>query len=75
MADLEDEWTFEESVPQSAPETAVRTCLAVMDKVLERGDEAVSPVDVDGVKEQLHFPPAPPLLLQSRRWPAILPRP
>jgi hypothetical protein len=37
--------------------------LAVMEKVRERGYEAVSLVDVDGVKKLLHFPPALPLLL------------
>jgi hypothetical protein len=75
VADLKDEWTFEEPVPNSVPEVGARMCLAVMGKVLERGYEAVSLVDVDGVKKLLHFPPAPPLLLQSRRWAAIFPQP
>ena len=63
VAELKDEWTFEEPVPDSALDTGVRMYLAVMDKVLERGYEAVSLVDVDGVKKLLHFPPALPLLL------------
>jgi L-fucose isomerase-like protein len=37
--------------------------LAVMQKVQARGYEAISLVDVDGVKKLLHFPPALPLLL------------
>jgi L-arabinose isomerase len=56
-------WVFEEPVPDSALETGARMYLAVMQKVRERGYEAVSLVDVDGVKKLLHFPPALPLLL------------
>ena len=49
---------FVRPVPDSALETGVRMYLAVMEKVTERGYEAVSLVDVDGVKKLLHFPPA-----------------
>jgi L-fucose isomerase-like protein len=61
--ELKREWTFVKPVPDSALETGVRLYLAVMEKVAERGYEAVSLVDVDGVKKLLHFPPALPLLL------------
>jgi len=61
--ELQGEWSFAEPVPDSALETGARMYLAVMEKVRERGYEAVSLVDVDGVKKLLHFPPALPLLL------------
>ncbi|MCJ7736998.1 MAG: hypothetical protein MUQ10_06740 [Anaerolineae bacterium] len=61
--ELRAEWNFAEPVPDAALETGVRMYLAVMEKVKERGYEAVSLVDVDGVKKLLHFPPALPLLL------------
>ena len=61
--EIRAEWTFEQPVPNSALETGVRMYLAVMEKVAERGYEAISLVDVDGVKKLLHFPPALPLLL------------
>jgi L-fucose isomerase-like protein len=63
VAQLKGEWTFERPVSDQALETGVRMYLAVMEKVRERGYEAVSLVDVDGVKKLLHFPPALPLLL------------
>jgi L-fucose isomerase-like protein len=63
VAEIKGEWTFEEPVPDPALETGVRMYLAVMEKARERGYEAISLVDVDGVKRLLHFPPAMPLLL------------
>ncbi|HSR30128.1 MAG TPA: hypothetical protein VLY63_06140, partial [Anaerolineae bacterium] len=61
--EIQDEWIFEKPVPDSALETGVRMYLAVMAKVRERGYDAISLLDVDGVKKLLHFPPAMPLLL------------
>jgi L-fucose isomerase-like protein len=63
VRDIRSEWSFAEPVPDSALETGARMYLAVMEKVRERGYEAISLVDVDGVKKLLHFPPALPLLL------------
>ena len=63
VAALQSEWQFDEPVLDSALETGVRMYLALMEKVAERGYEAISLVDVDGVKKLLHFPPALPLLL------------
>jgi L-fucose isomerase-like protein len=63
VAEIKGEWTFEKPVPDSALETGARMYLAVMEKARERGYEAISLVDVDGVKKLLHFPPAMPLLL------------
>lgn len=63
VEEIRGEWSFAEPVPDSALETGAKMYLAVMEKVRERGYEAVSLVDVDGVKKLLHFPPALPLLL------------
>jgi L-fucose isomerase-like protein len=62
VAGLRQRWTFEKPVADSALQTGGRMYLALMDKVAERGYEAVSLVDVFGVKKLLHFPPA--LVLQ-----------
>jgi L-fucose isomerase-like protein len=61
--ELKGEWTFEKPVPDAALERGTRMYLAVMEKVAERNYQAVSLIDVDGVKKLLHFPPALPLLL------------
>ena len=63
LGELKTEWTFQQPVPDSALETGIRMYLAVMEKVRERGYQAITLVDVDGVKKLLHFPPALPLLL------------
>jgi L-fucose isomerase-like protein len=63
VGEIRSEWRFEAPVSDAALEKGVRMYLAVMEKVRERGYEAVSLVDVDGVKKLLHFPPAMPLLL------------
>jgi L-fucose isomerase-like protein len=63
VQEIRSEWRFEKPVSDAALERGVRMYLAVMEKVRERGYEAVSLVDVDGVKKLLHFPPALPLLL------------
>ena len=63
VRELRAEWNFAQPVPDAALETGTRMYLAVMEKVRERGYEAISLVDVDGVKKLMHFPPALPLLL------------
>ena len=63
VAEIRREWHFERPVPDSALEKGARMYLAVMQKVAQRGYQAVSLIDVDGVKKLLHFPPALPLLL------------
>ena len=63
VAELREEWEFVSPVPDATLEKGVRMYLAVMQKVQERGYQAISLVDVDGVKKLLHFPPALPLLL------------
>jgi L-fucose isomerase-like protein len=63
VGEIRSEWCFDKPVNDAALEKGVRMYLGVMEKVHERGYEAVSLVDVDGVKKLLHFPPAMPLLL------------
>lgn len=57
------EWHCERPLTQSVLEPGIRLFLAVMQKVRERGYEAVSLIDVDGVRKLLHFLPAIPLML------------
>ena len=63
IAEIKREWTFEKPVTDASLEKGVRTYLAVKEKVAERNYQAVSLVDVFGVKKLLHFPPAMVLLL------------
>ena len=63
IAEIKREWTFEKPVTDASLEKGVRTYLAVKEKVKERNYQAVSLVDVFGVKKLLHFPPAMVLLL------------
>jgi L-fucose isomerase-like protein len=63
VADVRREWTFERPVKDRALEKGIRMYLAVMEKVAERAYQAISLVDVFGVKKLLNFPPAMVLLL------------
>ncbi len=63
LATLRREWTFERPVADSALERGIRMYLAVMEKVAERDYQAISLVDVFGVKKLLNFPPAMVLML------------
>ncbi|PWH20964.1 MAG: hypothetical protein DDG58_00005 [Ardenticatenia bacterium] len=63
LESLRREWTFERPVDDSALEKGIRMYLAVMEKVAERNYQAISLVDVFGVKKLLHFPPAMVLML------------
>lgn len=63
MGDIRKEWIFDKPVEDEALATGIRMYEAVMQKVRERNYQAISLVDVDGVKKLLHFPPAMPLLL------------
>jgi L-fucose isomerase-like protein len=61
--EIRNEWIFDNPVDDEALATGIRMYQAVMQKVGERNYQAISLVDVDGVKKLLHFPPAMPLLL------------
>jgi L-fucose isomerase-like protein len=58
IAELRQEWIFAEPVTDAALEKGIRMYLSIMEKVQERGYEAISLVDVYGVKKLLQFPPA-----------------
>jgi L-fucose isomerase-like protein len=60
---LLDEWQFDRPVAPEVFDPAIRLYLAIMEKVKERGFQAVSVIDVDGIKKLLHFPPALALTL------------
>ncbi len=61
--EIRKEWAFDKPVTDEALQTGIRMYAAVMQKMRERNYQAISLVDVDGVKKLLHFPPAMPLLL------------
>ncbi len=63
LGEIRREWTFEEPADDATLEKGVRLFLAVQEKVRERGYQAVSLIDVYGVKKLLHFPPAMVLML------------
>jgi len=64
-------WKFERPCEDSLIETGVRYALAVGQKIRERGWEAVSLIDVDGMKKLLVFPPAMIFMLLER-WYGVL---
>ena len=57
------DWQFNRPPEDATLERGIRLYLAVMQKVKERGYQAVSLIDVDGVKKLLGFPPAMALML------------
>ena len=65
--DIQREWSFGQPVERRTLEKGARLYLAIMQKVHERGYEAVSLVDVYGVKKLLGFPPAMVLQLLADR--------
>jgi L-fucose isomerase-like protein len=60
---LLNEWQFDRPVAPEVFDPAIRLYLSIMQKVNERGYQAVSVIDVDGVKKLLQFPPALALTL------------
>ena len=55
---VKNNWVFKRPCDDSVIEKGVRYALAVGMKIEERGYEAVSLIDVDGMKKLLGFPPA-----------------
>lgn len=56
-------WLFKKRPAQETLVKAAELYLAVSAKVAERGYEAISLCDVNGVKKLMHFPPAPVFML------------
>ncbi len=57
-ASILDRWKFVKTPAEGTVENAVRLYLAVSRKVRERGYDAVSLIDVDGIKKLMKFAPA-----------------
>ena len=55
---IREKWTFERPGNPEVLEKGVKYYLALRDKVLVRNYQAVSLIDVDGMKKLLQFPPA-----------------
>ena len=58
VAYVKEHWHFEKPCDDAVIERGVAYSLAIGKKVLERGYEAVTLIDVDGMKKLLGFPPA-----------------
>jgi L-fucose isomerase-like protein len=58
-------WKFLKLAEPSTMEQGIRYYLALREKVRERGFQAVSLIDVDGMKKLLNFPPAMLFMLLS----------
>ena len=58
VEDVKMRWTFVKSPQPGTIENAVKLYLAIKQKVLEHGYEAISLIDVDGVKKLMQFAPA-----------------
>jgi len=63
IRDMETNWQFENKAQAQTLEKAARYFLAVRDITTERGYDAVSLIDVDGMKKLLEYPPAPVFML------------
>ena len=61
--DVRQRWTFTKDPQPGTIENAVKLYLALKGKIRERGYEALSLVDVDGVKKLLEFAPAGTFML------------
>lgn len=61
------QWKFEKPVEDATLETGARHFLAVAEKVEERGYEALSLIDVDGMKKLAKFPPAMVFMLLGEK--------
>lgn len=60
---LRQRWTFVKPPAEQSLRSAVELYLAVSERTRRRGYDAVSLIDVDGVKKLLGFPPAPVFML------------
>lgn len=58
IAYVKNNWTFRAPCDTNIIENGVKYALALRKKIVERGYEAVTLIDVDGMKKLLGFPPA-----------------
>lgn len=71
IAYVKAHWKFEKDCEDAVIEKGVRYALAVGKKIEERGYQAISLLDVDGMKKLLGFPPAMVFMLLER-WYGVL---
>ena len=55
---VKENWVFQKPCDDSVIESGVRYALAIGKKIEERGWEAITLIDVDGMKKLMGFPPA-----------------
>ena len=55
---VKENWVFKKPCDDSVIESGVKYALAISKKIKERGWEAITLIDVDGMKKLLGFPPA-----------------
>lgn len=60
---IKNKWVFEKLPDQKILEKGVKFFLAIKEKIEERSYQAVSLIDVDGMKKLMKFPPAMILML------------
>ena len=58
VAFVKENWVFKKPCDDSVIESGVKYALAISKKIKERGWEAITLIDVDGMKKLLGFPPA-----------------
>lgn len=68
---VKENWLFEKPCEEEVIEKGVKYALAIGKKIEERGYEAVTLIDVDGMKKLLGFPPAMVFMLLER-WYGVL---
>lgn len=68
VAFVKSNWVFDQPCGDDVIETGVKYALAVGKKIRERGYDAVSLIDVDGMKKLLGFPPAMVFMLLEHQY-------
>lgn len=68
IAYVRENWSFEKPCDDAVIENGVRYALAVGKKIRERGWDALTLIDVDGMKKLLGFPPAMVFMLIGREF-------
>ena len=63
---VKENWVFKKECDDSVIENGVKYALAIAKKIKERGWEAITLIDVDGMKKLMGFPPAMVFMLLER---------
>ena len=63
---VKENWVFKKACDDSVIENGVKYALAIGMKIAERGWEAITLIDVDGMKKLMGFPPAMVFMLIER---------